>query len=186
MVNLLKKNVSNQFELSILETDMNSEYTKDMLYSISDAYNTEINDILLFALARAVNQISGNSTVAINLEGHGREPIHKEAYTDRTVGWFTTEYPVVFENIGNDPFRDLVNVKETLHLIPNKGLGYIILQNAYPNMFIDIDPDITFNYLGEFGQEGNYGFSISEIKKARDKDVVKCLPDSDYNKFNDY
>lgn len=170
-----KKNVSNQFELSILETDMNSEYTKDMLYSISDAYNTEINDILLFALARAVNQISGNSTVAINLEGHGREPIHKEAYTDRTVGWFTTEYPVVFENIGNDPFRDLVNVKETLHLIPNKGLGYIILQNAYPNMFIDIDPDITFNYLGEFGQEGNYGFSISEIKKARDKDVVNAF-----------
>lgn len=100
---------------------------------------------------------------------------NKEAYTDRTVGWFTTEYPVVFENIGNDPFRDLVNVKETLHLIPNKGLGYIILQNAYPNMFIDIDPDITFNYLGEFGQEGNYGFSISEIKKARDKDVVNAF-----------
>lgn len=169
------KNVSNEFELSMLEADMDSEYTKHMLYSISDAFNTEINDILLVALARAVGKKSGKSTIAINLEGHGREPIHKEAYTDRTVGWFTTEYPVVFENVGNEPSRDLINVKETLRAVPNKGLGYIILQNAYPDTFIAIDPDITFNYLGEFGQEGNYGFFISEVKKSRDKDVTNAF-----------
>lgn len=163
-------NVSNDFVLSVLEASMDSEHTKHLLYSISDTFNTEINDILLAALARAVGRISKKSTVAINLEGHGREPIHKKAYTDRTVGWFTTEYPVVFENIGSNPSRDLINVKETLRAIPNKGLGYIILQNAYPDMFIAVDPDITFNYLGEFGQEGNFGFRISEIKKSRDKD----------------
>lgn len=169
------KNVSNEFKLSMLEADMDSEHTKHMLYSISDAFNTEINDILLVALARAIGKKSGNSTVAINLEGHGREPIHKEAYNDRTIGWFTTEYPVVFENVGNEPSRDLINIKETLRAIPNKGLGYIILQNAYPDMFVAIDPDITFNYLGEFGQEGNYEFYISEVKKARDKDVMNAF-----------
>lgn len=169
------KNVNNEFELSMLEADMDSEHTKHMLYSISDAFNTEINDILLAALVRAASKKSGNSTIAINLEGHGREPIHKEAYTDRTVGWFTTEYPVVFENVGNESSRDLITVKETLRAIPNKGLGYIILQNTYPDMFTSIDPDITFNYLGEFGQEGNYGFCISEIKKSRDKDITNAF-----------
>ena len=42
-------------------------------------------------------------------------------------------------------------------------------------MFTSIDPDITFNYLGEFGQEGNYGFCISEIKKSRDKDITNAF-----------
>lgn len=169
------KNVSNKIELSMFEADMDSECTKDMLYNISDVYNTEINDILLAALGRAISKKNRTSTVAINLEGHGREMIHKEAYTGRTVGWFTTEYPVVLENVGVEPARDLINVKETLRTIPNKGMGYIILQNAYPDMFIAIDPDITFNYLGEFGQESNYGFIISEIKKSKDKDTINAF-----------
>lgn len=50
------KNVNNEFELSMLEADMDSEHTKHMLYSISDAFNTEINDILLAALVRAASK----------------------------------------------------------------------------------------------------------------------------------
>ncbi|WP_310602139.1 non-ribosomal peptide synthetase [Anaerosporobacter sp.] len=170
-----KENLSNNFTLDMLEGNMDSINTQNMLYDISEAYNTEINDILLTALARAVSKKSNNSTVAINLEGHGREPIHQDAYTDRTVGWFTTEYPVVFENLNQEIESDLINVKETIRSIPNRGMGYIILQNAYPNMFSNIDPDITFNYLGEFGQEGNYGFVISEAKHAKDKDKINAF-----------
>ncbi|OOM73634.1 linear gramicidin synthase subunit D [Clostridium puniceum] len=166
-----ERKISNNFTLDAMTFEMDSENTNNLLFHVSKAFNTEINDILLSALARAVSKQTMNKTVAINLEGHGREPIHRPAHNDRTVGWFTTEYPIVLENIGDSVFKDLINVKETIRKIPNRGMGYIVLQDVFSKKFIDIDPDITFNYLGEFGQEENYGFLISEMQHSKDKSL---------------
>lgn len=172
-----RKNPFNlEFKLNTMNIELSEKYTNEMLYDAGKAYNTEINDILITGLTRAIQKQTGNSVVAINVEGHGRESIHKDVKNDRTIGWFTSEYPVVLENLGTSIAKDIINVKETVRKIPNRGMGNLILQCVSPEIFNDIDPDITFNYLGEFGQDyQGRTFSTSHIEKAKDKSMQNAF-----------
>ncbi|MCP4153160.1 MAG: non-ribosomal peptide synthetase, partial [bacterium] len=71
--------------------------TDQLLKKVNPAYNTEINHILLTALGLAVKQWTGMDRVPVHLEGHGREKIVGNIEIERTLGWFTTIYPVVLE-----------------------------------------------------------------------------------------
>ena len=59
-------------------------------------YNTQINDVLLTALGRAWAKWTGSRTLYTNLEGHGRENLFEDVDVSRTVGWFTSIFPVAF------------------------------------------------------------------------------------------
>ena len=142
--NLVKDSASASF---ILEEAM----TNRLLTQCHKAYQTEINDVLLTALSMALSQVFGLEKISIKLEGHGRENIGKDVDVTRTIGWFTTVYPVVFDmRHRNDQVRQLVEVKESLHRVPNKGIGYGVLRYLGGAPF-KLAPDVTFNYLGDFG-----------------------------------
>ncbi len=150
--------------------ELEKRYTEELLKKSNRAYNTEINHLLLAALARAFNKVTGQKTLSLIMEGHGREEITEGICIDRTVGWFTTMYPVILKNIGNDMNQVIKNTKENLNRLPNKGIGYGILKNIGAPAFGEIsEPDITFNYLGEFGSEqvsGNEIFKISDVARG--------------------
>ncbi|WP_025028880.1 condensation domain-containing protein, partial [Caldalkalibacillus mannanilyticus] len=135
----------------------NREETEQLLKQVPRAYNTEVNDILLTALGLALHSWSGLSQVKINLEGHGREEILPELDITRTVGWFTSEYPVLLETEeGKDLGYQIKSVKEALRQIPNKGIGYGIwryLSHHDEGMEWGLEPEISFNYLGQFDQD---------------------------------
>ena len=133
--------------------------TEILLKNVNKAYNTEINDILLTALGLAINEWAGADRVLINLEGHGREEIIEEVDITRTVGWFTSEYPVLLDMTN---YRDLSylikTIKEDLRHIPNKGIGYGILKYLTPeekkkDIQFKLKPEISFNYLGQFDED---------------------------------
>ncbi|WP_018888333.1 non-ribosomal peptide synthetase, partial [Paenibacillus massiliensis] len=143
------------------ETDM-------LLKQAHRAYSTEMNDLLLSALGKAIFDWSGSERVLINLEGHGRESILPDMDVTRTIGWFTSQFPVVLNvsaassragadqaNIG----RLITQVKEGLRQIPNKGIGYGILRYLSNSAttptggLLQIEPEISFNYLGQFDQD---------------------------------
>ncbi|MDG1623054.1 condensation domain-containing protein, partial [Bacillus mobilis] len=128
------------------------ETTKTLLYEVCKAYNTEINDILLVALGLAVKSWTGQSKVAIHMEGHGREEIHKAINISRTVGWFTSIYPVLLETPDNLE-EAIIQVKEMLRRIPNRGLGFGVIQNYWEKGISEIPADICFNYLGQWNDE---------------------------------
>jgi amino acid adenylation domain-containing protein/non-ribosomal peptide synthase protein (TIGR01720 family) len=141
----LIKDVSGQFFL----LDENS--TNRLLTQCYRAYHTDVNDMLLSAFSIALAQVLGLDKVLISLEGHGREDIGANVDVTRTVGWFTTVYPVVFDmRYRDDIIRHLIAVKETLHRVPNKGIGYGILRYISGKLH-ELSPEITFNYLGDFG-----------------------------------
>ncbi|MBE0344492.1 hypothetical protein E4V51_33510, partial [Paenibacillus sp. 28ISP30-2] len=71
--------------------------TQQLLKQAHRAYNTEVNDLLLTALGLAIHSWTGAERVLVNLEGHGREAILPEVDITRTVGWFTSLYPVLLE-----------------------------------------------------------------------------------------
>ncbi|MCU0286117.1 MAG: amino acid adenylation domain-containing protein, partial [Acidobacteria bacterium] len=135
---------------------LNEEETNLLLTRVNGIYRTEINDILLTALGMGIKKTFSHDRAAIVLEGHGREEILADMDISRTVGWFTTLYPVVMDfSYTENPGRQIKEIKETLRRIPNKGTGYGILKyltdskNTHELEFT-LKPQIRFNYLGQF------------------------------------
>ncbi|WP_458121519.1 non-ribosomal peptide synthase/polyketide synthase [Paenibacillus sp. Z6-24] len=129
------------------------EVTAQFLKKAYRAYNTEANDLLLTALGMAVRQWSGIEQIAIILEGHGREELVPDLDISRTVGWFTSQYPVVLDMSELEPGAAIKTIKEGLRRIPNKGAGYGILKYMSVNesqWTNRREPEIAFNYLGQF------------------------------------
>ncbi|HEX2298595.1 MAG TPA: amino acid adenylation domain-containing protein, partial [Pseudonocardiaceae bacterium] len=101
--------------------------TEALLRGAPTAYRTGMNDVLLAALAWALSRCTGQSTVSVDLEGHGREEILDDVDLSRTVGWFTSMYPVALTVAGTDEpdWRDLIkSVRRQLRTIPRNGFGY--------------------------------------------------------------
>ncbi|NOQ28295.1 MAG: amino acid adenylation domain-containing protein [Bacteroidales bacterium] len=133
--------------------------TTDLLNNTNEVYGTEINDILLCGLGAGVKKTLGNEKILILLEGHGREDIFPELDISRTIGWFTTVYPVLLDMKQTDDLTQQIrSVKENLRQIPNKGIGFGILKYLTPPELkddedYDIEPQIEFNYLGQFDSD---------------------------------
>jgi amino acid adenylation domain-containing protein/non-ribosomal peptide synthase protein (TIGR01720 family) len=144
------------------------EQTQVLLKEVPKAYNTQINDVLLTALVQAFSQWTGNNSLLLALEGHGREEIFDDIDLSRTVGWFTSVFPVLLD-LGktSHPVEALKLVKEQLRGIPNKGMGYGVLRYLSQDIArvesVRSLPqaEIVFNYLGQFNQT----FSDSSIFK---------------------
>jgi amino acid adenylation domain-containing protein/non-ribosomal peptide synthase protein (TIGR01720 family) len=128
--------------------------TARLLHDVPAAYGTQINDVLLCALLLAWQKENGRSALCLNLEGHGREELF-EADLTRTVGWFTSLFPLVLElptgPAGNSPGAALMAVKEQLRAIPRRGIGYGLLRYLVPDSGLAraAEPSVLFNYLGQ-------------------------------------
>ncbi|WP_149094049.1 non-ribosomal peptide synthetase [Paenibacillus terrae] len=138
-----------------------SAETEQLLKQANRAFHTEVNDLLLTAVGMALQAWSGNERFLIHLEGHGREAILPEVDITRTVGWFTSQYPILLDMPEEVALSQRIkHVKEGLRSIPQKGIGYGVLkyladrqgQAASPAIFT-ADPEISFNYLGQFDQD---------------------------------
>ncbi|MEO8411185.1 MAG: condensation domain-containing protein, partial [Propionivibrio sp.] len=132
--------------------------TDAVLHQIPPVYNTQINDVLLTALARAWARCSGNRVLFTNLEGHGREHILRDLDLSRTVGWFTSIFPVRLElpEVEKDwqPGEALKSIKEQLRKVPKRGIGYGLLRylRADSGLAARPEPSMVFNYFGQFDQ----------------------------------
>ncbi|WP_394773118.1 amino acid adenylation domain-containing protein [Flavobacterium sp.] len=137
---------------------LENSLTDKLQTQVHHVYKTEINDLLLTGLGLAIEEVFGVSKSTVKMEGHGREEIIDGIDIGRTVGWFTSVYPFVLDVSGN---HALVSVKESLRKIPNKGIGYGILNYLDAPFESSLVPSIQFNYLGDFGS--NAGGSKEEV-----------------------
>ncbi|MDQ1353673.1 MAG: hypothetical protein QG657_3980, partial [Acidobacteriota bacterium] len=137
------------------------EETERLLTKVNAAFGTEMNDILLTALALGIKKTFGQDRVLIALEGHGRENIFEEMDISRTVGWFTGLFPVLLDvSYADDTGRQLKEIKEILRNFPHKGVGYGILKyltgaENKKGLEFKLKPQIIFNYLGQFDADLN-------------------------------
>ena len=132
---------------------LNQAETKQLLQEVPRVYHTEINDILLAALAATLSGWAGKDKVTIGLEGHGRENLPGSVDVSRTVGWFTSLYPVVLDGSKKKTGEAnlIKSVKEDLRRVPDKGIGYGVLKyiKGSENLAGKDPWDIVFNYLGQ-------------------------------------
>ena len=130
--------------------ELSKTLTKSLLQKASKAYHTEINDLLLTALAYALKDINGNNTQGITLEAHGREAIDSSIDHSHTLGWFTTKFPIKLE-LHNTLKESIRSIKESLRKIPNKGIGFgAFAVNDITSFTANELAPISFNYLGQF------------------------------------
>ncbi|WP_190858207.1 non-ribosomal peptide synthetase [Actinomadura sp. RB99] len=140
-----------------LHTALTERDTERLLHEVPSAYGTQINDVLLTALGIVLTGWSRSAALAVDVEGHGREDVGADIDVSRTVGWFTSVYPVVLHaSAEGDLGAALQRTKEDLRAVPRRGLGYGLLR--YLRGAVDgSHTDVRFNYLGLSGQAGPAG-----------------------------
>jgi non-ribosomal peptide synthase protein (TIGR01720 family) len=138
---------------------LDADDTDALLRAAPTAYRTRINDVLLAALALALARWTGRRRVCVELEGHGREEVVEGVDLSRTVGWFTTMFPVALEvPAASEPdWRALVkSVRRQMRAVPGNGFGWGALRHfgsaaARERLAADTaGPQIVFNYLGQW------------------------------------
>ncbi len=135
---------------------LDAERTRQLLQQAPRAYRTQVNDLLLSALARVLCRWSGQASALIQLEGHGRETLFDDIDLTRSVGWFTSAYPLRLTPQAEQG-DSIKAIKEQLRCVPHKGLGYGVLRYladdlCKQSMAALPSAQITFNYLGQFDQ----------------------------------
>ncbi len=148
-IDVVREDSTDTLTISLSQTQ-----TSQLLNDVSRVYRITVHEVLVSAFAMTLAQWTRNRCVRFNLEGHGREPIFSGVDVSRTVGWFTSIYPVTVSLPEDDGLSSLLSsVKDQLRRIPHHGIGYGILRHLSPDPEVRKAlsrgiPQVVFNYLG--------------------------------------
>ncbi|MFG3558423.1 amino acid adenylation domain-containing protein [Micromonospora sp. NPDC047557] len=134
-----------------------SKEVTDALTEVGRTYRVRPHEIFIAATVAALRRWTGAEQIRVDLEGHGREDVLEGVDVTRTVGWFTSLYPLVVANAGiGDAAAELVAVKEELHRTPDRGLGFgWVAGNA--------TGEYLFNFLGSLDGDGAPGSLLTPV-----------------------
>ncbi|MDX1892209.1 non-ribosomal peptide synthase/polyketide synthase [Mycolicibacterium sp. 050158] len=179
-----------------LTVHLDDEVTSRLLGPVPSAIRGGVNDVLVGALALALAEWRDDATTSaclLELEGHGREAEHLGGATapldlSRTVGWFTTLFPVLVDP-GSAQWADLMSggaalgaaiktVKEQLREVPRNGLSYGALRHLSdePRPDLVVRPQVLFNYLGRFTGADDRPWTLADSAVTEDRDPTMPLP----------
>ncbi len=162
---------NNTVENSAIESvQISSIDTLSLLQEATVTYHAGIQEILLTAFLKTLTDWHSSSQILVDLEGHGREDLEHGLDLSRTVGWFTSIYPVLLkksaENVDDETL--LKEVKKQMRSIPNYGISYGLLRYLNENQTVreklanGNKAQISFNYLGQIDNQNHSNvFSLS-------------------------
>ncbi|WP_163996532.1 non-ribosomal peptide synthase/polyketide synthase [Pyxidicoccus caerfyrddinensis] len=157
---------------------LDSEETRALLREVPTAWRSNIQDVLLTALAQELADWTGQPDVWVNLEGHGREDsLFDGVDLSRSVGWFTSIYPVHLPMPqGGTPGDGVRAVRESLRHVPHHGVGFGILKWLGPDALsaplraLPL-PQVAFNYLGQFDGASDTSAMLSFARESAGTEV---------------
>ncbi|WP_170115651.1 alpha/beta fold hydrolase [Melittangium boletus] len=146
-------------DVARLRVELDEERTSILLRVAGILGRLGMNGLLVTGLARAFHDWTGEPRLALAMEGHGRERIPGGLDVSRTVGWFTSIYPVVIDSRpAESTSEQLHSVLRSLRGAARRGLSYGLLRgDSSP---LGAEPPMGFNYLGEetHGSDVSGGF----------------------------
>ena len=155
-----------------LELSLDAGFTRDLLQAGQQAYRLRADELLLTALSRVLCAWSEQPALCLHLESHGRAPLFDDIDLSRSVGWFTSLYPVRLQPEA-ELAASLMAIKEQLRAVPDLGLGYGLLRQR--EQLSERAPQLLFNYLGQF-DEGGSGLRLVEGGLWREADAPLDAP----------
>ena len=173
-------------EAETLSLNFSEEDTQRLLKEIPSRHQIQINEVLIAALVQTFETLIGQKKLLIELEGHGRENLFEDVDLSRTIGWFTTLFPVVFDLSKAENNLEAINrIKEQLNNISDHGINYGILRylgdKAIKKQLKNLpNAEIRFNYFGQFNNlftpESTFKIAKEPSGNARSKrDKRSCL-----------
>ena len=172
-----------------LSAELDMEMTRLLLGAVPAAFHAGVQDILLIAFGLAWAEFLGTaSPIGIDVEGHGRhDELAPNVDLSRTVGWFTTKYPVALSMGGLNWAQVLAgesalgavvkDAKEQLRALPD-GLTYGLLRYLNPDVDLaGADPAIGFNYLGRLGGAAEVSGDLWRAEPGRRAGDGRCRCD---------
>ena len=140
--------VDTQFSL---RTSIDQEETKTLIHESIGKLGIDVQDILIYCLVKVLSTWIGYPAIALDLESHGRENIYDKVDITRTVGWFTSVFPVKIQTSQKlNISEEVTSIKEQLRNTSARGLSYGILKDLGKDELLTQIPNvgISFNYLG--------------------------------------
>ncbi len=179
----------------LVTLELPAEATRALLSAVPAGFHADVNDVLLTALAAAVTEWRGvrgshATELVVDVESHGRDESVDGLDASRTVGWFTSLYPVRLD-IGQVRLGDLRSggpalgravkrIKEQLRAIPRYGTGYGLLRylnaDTAPRLAAGARGQILFNYLGRFAEPDGTDWSPAPGSQPLGGSVDPALP----------
>jgi amino acid adenylation domain-containing protein/non-ribosomal peptide synthase protein (TIGR01720 family) len=149
---------------------LSADETDALMRAAESAYSVQMHEILLAALSRTLGRWLGGDTILLDVEGHGREEIFEGIDLSRTVGWFTTIFPLLLQlDAADGSGETLKAVKEQVRRVPGRGLGYGLLRylgDPQTSGRLESLPqaEVVFNYLGRLDR-GNDAFPLFSLSR---------------------
>ena len=166
-IRLDRKGSNRESTARYVSNSLSAELTGVLLREVPRAYNTQISEVLLAALAGAHHEWSGERLLLVDVEGHGREALFDDVDLTRTVGWFTSIYPLLLELPDDTDYGErLKSIKEQVRRVKHGGVGYGVLRYLSADKAVrkqlarQPQSEISFNYLGRYDEV------VSEVKEA--------------------
>src|SRR5690606_21205519 len=169
---LLSSDAGSEGTRERLELSLDAGFTRDLLQAGQQAYRLRADELLLTALSRVLCSWSKQPALTLHLESHGRAPLFDDIDLSRSVGWFTSLYPVRLQP-ESELAASLKAIKEQLRAVPDLGLGFGLL--AQQGQLTERAPQLLFNYLGQF-DEGEGGLRLREGGLWREADAPMDAP----------
>jgi len=145
--------------LRTITTALDPEETRSLLGEVQRTYKIQLDELLLTVIARQFAGWTGQGQLLVDVDGRGRDVPLNNCDLERTVGWFTTIYPVLLELDSSVPAEAaLKSVKEQLRRVPNEGLGYGVLRYVSSDAELAAQlaalpqAEVFFSYLGLIDQ----------------------------------
>ena len=156
--------------------ELDGSFVDELQRVVKSIYAIDLKETMIIGLALAVKNQIGMNEMLFELEGHGREELTEEVDISRTVGWFTTMYPVYLELGSGEQEENIKSLKEQILTIPNNGFDYGV--HKYLNLSLkDMELEtVRFNFLGDFD-------GIIEMEKQKIANFEFGLTSDPYNKM---
>ncbi|MFT5780648.1 MAG: amino acid adenylation domain-containing protein, partial [Pseudomonas sp.] len=132
-----------------LELSLDAGFSRELLHAGQQAYRMRADELLLTALSRVLCTWSEQTQLLVHLESHGRAALFEDIDLSRSVGWFTSLYPLRLQPEAGLA-ASLKAIKEQLRSVPELGLGFGLL--VQQGQLVERAPQLLFNYLGQFEQ----------------------------------
>ncbi len=147
---------ASQASTGYVQFELPAEQTRELVQRAGQAYRCGVHELLLAAVYSGLRAWSGAPVQRLTLEGHGREALFDDIDLGRTIGWFTTSYPLTLAAESEDPGALLRAVKEQVRAVPGNGIGHGLLLHLRGDAQLAeaaaaAAPQVLFNYLGQFG-----------------------------------
>ncbi len=145
-----KENDATVETVKVVSEEIEQNIVDSLILQANEIYGIDLNDVLIIALVITLNKITKQSDIVLEIERHGREELNESVDISRTVGWFTSMFPILL-NVGDKNLSDNIkSLKEQLKNIPNQGFNYSVLQHISDKLHKNEPKRIRFNYLGDF------------------------------------